>query len=135
MERKLHRKQTRFLTGRQVAWIIHEYFKVQTSLSWTSLKVELKNDNVQLFNTRWDETIIAMKKQFDDEFYDRLLQQSKQLKQLLSLRVQDIVQKGESRNYTRQKKMVKMCEKARLWRCCCQGQVQAKSKHIGDCAQ
>ena len=67
-------KATRFLTGRQVAWMIHEYFKVQTSLSWTSLKVELKNDNVQLFNTRWDETTIAMKKQFDDEFYDRLLQ-------------------------------------------------------------
>ena len=31
------------------------------------LKVELKNDNVQSFNARWDETMIAMKKQPDDE--------------------------------------------------------------------
>ena len=34
------------------------------------LKVELKNDNVQSFNTRWDETVIAVKKQPDEEVQD-----------------------------------------------------------------
>ena len=33
-------------------------------------KVELKNDKVQSFNTRWDETSIAMKKQPDYEMLD-----------------------------------------------------------------
>ena len=28
------------------------------------LKVELKNDTVQSFNTRWDGTVLAMKKQW-----------------------------------------------------------------------
>ena len=31
------------------------------------LKVELKNYNIQSFNTRWDETMIVMKKQPDEE--------------------------------------------------------------------
>ena len=44
-----------------------------------NLKVELKNDNVQSFNTRWNESIIAMKEQLDDKIlqnlYYRQLQQ------------------------------------------------------------
>ena len=42
----------------------------QTNPYWISneiLKVEVKTDNVQPFNTRWDETIISMKKQPDEE--------------------------------------------------------------------
>ena len=56
------------------------------------LKVELKNDNVQSLSTRWDETVVAMQKQAD-EFLE--LPQSEQLKPLLSLYMQDTVQKGE----------------------------------------
>ena len=44
------------------------------------LKIELKNGRVQSFNTRWHETIIAMKKQPGDEIpemlYYRQLQES-----------------------------------------------------------
>ena len=44
------------------------------------LKVEMKNDNMQPFSTRWDETIIAMMKQPDVEIlgnlYHHQLQQS-----------------------------------------------------------
>ena len=72
-------------TGRQVAWMIYEYSKViDTDESfldfYDNVKVGLKNGNVESFHTRWDETIIAMKEQPDDEildnFYDRQLQQS-----------------------------------------------------------
>ena len=35
-------------------------------------KVELKNDNVQSLKTRWDGSVIAMKKQPDDEILDNL---------------------------------------------------------------
>ena len=58
--------EKRFLTGRQVAWMIYEYFKViDTDDSVLDLveilMVELNNDNVLSFNTRWDETIIAVR--------------------------------------------------------------------------
>ena len=51
---KLHKKKNRFLTERQVAWMIYEYFKVSDTDEsvWDLdeiLKVELKNDNVQSF--------------------------------------------------------------------------------------
>ena len=54
-------KEERFLSVRQVAWMIFEYFKVRDTdesvLDFSEiLKVEWKNDNVQSFNTGWDET-------------------------------------------------------------------------------
>ena len=71
---KLHKKK-RLLTGRQVACMIFEYFKFsdtdESVLDFDEiLKVELKNDNVKSFDSRWDETIIAMKKQPDEEIVD-----------------------------------------------------------------
>ena len=61
-----YHKRRVFLTGRQSAWI-YEYLKdSDADESFLDLnensKVELKNDNVQSFNTRWNETIIAMQK-------------------------------------------------------------------------
>ena len=87
MKQNLHRRKS-FLTGRLVAWMINEYFKAndtdESVLDLNEiLKVELKNDCVQSFNTRWDETIITMKKHPDDasleNVYCRPLQQSEQL--------------------------------------------------------
>ena len=63
------RKKKRYLTGRKIAWMIYEYFKVSDTDCFFNeiLKVELTNDSVHSFNTRWDETITAMKKQPDEE--------------------------------------------------------------------
>ena len=59
---------------RLVKLLIDEYFKVsdtaETVLDRHEILVELKNDNVLAFRTRWDETIIAMKKQPDEENLD-----------------------------------------------------------------
>ena len=84
---KSAQKEKRFPTGRQAAWISDAD---ESDLDLDEiLKVQLKNDNVQLFNTRWDETVIAMKKQPDCEMLENVhyhqLFQSEQLKQLLSL--------------------------------------------------
>ena len=61
------------------------------------LKVDLKNDNVHSFNTRWDVTVIAMKMQPDQETLWKCcycqLQQSERVKLLLSLNIQDTVQR------------------------------------------
>ena len=52
--------------------MIFQYFKVsdtdESVLDFSeNLKVEWKNDKVQSFNTGWDETSKATKKQLDDE--------------------------------------------------------------------
>ena len=82
--------------------MIYEYFKVsdpdESVLDLHEIKkVEWKNDNKQSFNTRWDETISAMKKQPSEGILEKLFyreeQQSEQLKPLLSLYIQDTVQK------------------------------------------
>ena len=57
--------------------VISEYFKVSDTDESVlhpdeNVKVELKTDNVQSFNTRWDETI-AMKKQPNDEISDIII--------------------------------------------------------------
>ena len=66
-----------FLTGRQVAWMTSDHFKISdTDGTFQDLpdlvKVELRSDNVQSFDTRWDETIIAMSKQFDEAVLENL---------------------------------------------------------------
>ena len=70
-------KEKRFPTGRQLAWMTYEDFKVsetdESVLDFNEiLKVEFKKDNALSLNTRWDETIIAMQKQLDEEVLDNL---------------------------------------------------------------
>ena len=88
--------------------MIYEYFKVSDTHESVLdlheiLKVELKDDNIPSFSTGWDETIIAMKKQADDENFEkwsyRQLQHS-------TVRPADTVQNGESRDHTRLNQMV-----------------------------
>ena len=56
-EEKLHRKKKRVLAGRQAPWMIFEFLKVSDTDEFVldlndTLKVGLKNDNEQSFNTR-----------------------------------------------------------------------------------
>ena len=51
--------------------MMYEYFKVsdkdESVLDLNELlEVELKSDNVQSFNTRWDESIFAMEEQLEE---------------------------------------------------------------------
>ena len=78
MEEQAAQKEKPFLTGRQAAWMIYEYFRVSDTDESVldlnvMLKVELKNDN---------EDIIAMKEQPGGEIlavlFSRQLQQSEQ---------------------------------------------------------
>ena len=53
-------QKDRFLRGRQIAFMIHDYFRVtgahDTVLDYADLfSVTLRNDDVQEFDTRWDE--------------------------------------------------------------------------------
>ena len=73
-KRKKQHNKKRFLTGRQVSWMICEYFTFSdTDESVLDLsefkKVEWKN-NIQSFDALWDETRIATKKQPDEEILE-----------------------------------------------------------------
>ena len=75
-EKEKHRKSM-FLTGRQVAWMICEHVKISDTDGAVLdiadlLKIELKGENVQTFDTKWDETINAMQKRPDEEPLENL---------------------------------------------------------------
>ena len=58
--------------------MIYEYFKVsytdESVLDFNGiLKVELKIDSVQSISTRWEETMIAMKKQPEEEILQNFI--------------------------------------------------------------
>ena len=65
---------------------------------------------MQTFVRKWDETIIAMQKQPDEELlenvYFRQLEKSDQFKQLVALYIQDTVRKSEPKSNTKLKRMV-----------------------------
>ena len=74
------------MTRRQVAWMAFDHFKIRDmdgTVLDLSEKQKLRNDTVQSFDTRWDDTVIAMRKQTDDEvlesFYSRQFNKADQL--------------------------------------------------------
>ena len=63
-EMKVH-KEDRFLRGRQIAYLIYEYFRV--TLANDSVKnyadlftVVLRNDDIQEFDSKWEENFLSM---------------------------------------------------------------------------
>ena len=60
-EMKAH-KEDRFLRGRQIAYLIYEYFRVTgaNDLELCRVTIALRNDNIQEFDTKWDEILLSM---------------------------------------------------------------------------
>ena len=60
-------KQDWFLRWRQIAYMIYDYFRVtgahDTALDYADLfSINVRNDDVQEFDTRWDEILLSMSK-------------------------------------------------------------------------
>ena len=60
-------KEDRFLRGRQIAFMVSDCFRVtgahDTVLNYADLfSVNLHDDNIQEFDTRWDEVLLYMAK-------------------------------------------------------------------------
>ena len=75
--------------GRQIAFMIDDYFRVtgahDTVLDYADLSsITLRNDNVQDFDTRWDEILLSMTKIPSDDvlesLYRMIIRESDQLK-------------------------------------------------------
>ena len=109
-------KEDRLLRGRQIAFMINDYFRVtgahDTVLYCADLfSVTLRDDNVQGFGTRWDEVLLSMSKIPSDDILESLYKlrnrASEQLGTVLELYEMEIHQKISMPNNQKLKTMVK----------------------------
>ena len=94
LEEEKAQKEDRFLRGRQITFMIYDYFRVtgahDTVLDYADLfSTTFRNDNVQEFDTRWDDILLSMTKIPSDDILESLyklrIRESDQLKTVLEL--------------------------------------------------
>ena len=109
-------KEDLFLRGRQIAFMIYDYFRVTGAhgavLDYADLfSVTLHDDNVQEFDTRRDEILLSTTKIPSDDTLESLfklrIRESAQVKTVLELYDMEIYQKISVPNYQKLKTMVK----------------------------
>ena len=93
--------------GRQIAFMIYDYFRGtgahDTVLDYADYSLSLYDDNIQEFDTRWDEVLLSMSKIPSDDILESLyklrIRESAQLKTVLELYDMKIHQKISVPNY------------------------------------
>ena len=116
LEEQKAQKEDRFLRGRQIAYLIYEYFQVTAA----NVSVEnfadlftivLRSDDVQEFDSKWDGILLSMTKIPPDDILEGLyklrIRESEKLKTVLELYNMEIHQKKLGPDYHRLKTMVK----------------------------
>ena len=92
-EMKAH-KEDRFLRGRQIAYLIYEYFRVtganDSVENYADLfTVVLRDDDIQEFDSKWDEIVLSMTQIPSDDILESLyklrIRESEKLKTVLEL--------------------------------------------------
>ena len=115
-EEQKAQKDDRFLRGRQIAFMIYDYFRVvgahDAVLDYADFSLLLfYDDNVQEFDTRWDEVLLSMSKIPSDDVLESLyklrIRESDQLRTVLELYDMEIHQKISMPKYEKLKTMVK----------------------------
>ena len=115
LEEQKTQKEDRFLRGRQIAYLIYEYFRVtganDSVENYADLfTVGLRNDDIQEFDSKWDGILLSMSQiPFDDileSLYKLRIRVSEKLKTVLELYDLEI-QKKLGPDYHRLKAMVK----------------------------
>ena len=116
LEEQKAQKQDRFLRGRQIAYLIYDYFRVtgiQDSVeNYADLfTISLRNDDIQEFDSKWDGILLSMTKIPPDDIMEGLyklrIRESGKLKTVLELCDLEIHQKKLGPDYHRLKTMVK----------------------------
>ena len=109
-------KEDRFLRGRQIAYLIYEYFRVtganDSVENYTDLfTISLRSDDIQEFDSKWDGTLLSMTKISPDDILEGLYKlrilESEKLKTVLELYDLEIHQKKLGPDSYRLKTMVK----------------------------
>ena len=115
-EQKAQKEEDRFLRGRQIAFMIYDYFRVtgahDTVMDYADFfSVTLHDDNIQEFGTRWDEVPLSMPKIPSDDILESLYKlrkrESAQLKTVLELYDMEIHPRTSMPNCQKLKTMVK----------------------------
>ena len=116
LEEQKAQKQDRFLRGRQIAYLIYEYFRVagaNDSVEYYAdlFTVGLRNDDIQRFDLKWDGILLSMTKIPPDDILEGLyklrIRESEKLKTVLEFYDLEIHQKIIGPDYHRLKTMVK----------------------------
>ena len=116
LEEQNAQKEDPFLRGRQIAHMICDYFRDtddhDTVLDYADLfTTHLRNEDVQEFDTRWDDILLSMTKIPPDDVLESLFKlrkrESDQLKTVLELYDREIHQKISKPDYRRLSTMVK----------------------------
>ena len=116
LEGQKAQKQDRFLRGRQIAYLIYDYFRVigihDSVENYADLfTTVLRNDDIQEFDSKWDGILLSMTKIPPDDILEGLyklrIRESEKLKTVLELYDLEIHQKKLGPDYHRLKTMVK----------------------------
>ena len=116
LEEQKAQKQDRFLRGRQIAYLIYEYFRVtganDSVENYADLfTISLRNDDIQELDSKWDGILLSMTKIPLDDILEGLyklrIRESGKLKTVLELYNMEIHQKKLGPDYHRLKTMVK----------------------------
>ena len=116
LEEQKAQKEDRFVRGRRIAFVIHDYFRVthahDTVLDDADLfTIALHDDKIQEFDTRWDEILMSFGKIPTDDVLESLYKlrtrESAQLKTELELYDMEIHQNVSKPDYQNLKTMVK----------------------------
>ena len=116
LEEQKAQKEDRFLRGRQIAYLIYEYFRVTEANDSVEnyadlFTIALRNDDIQEFDSKWDGILLSMTKIPSDDILEGLyklrIRESEKLKTVLELYDLEIHQKKAGPDCHRLKTMVK----------------------------
>ena len=116
LEEQKAQKEDRFLRGRQIAYLIYEYFRVtganDSFQNYAHLfTIGLRNDDIQELDSKWDGILLSMTKIPPDDILEGLyklrIRGSEKLKTVLELYDLETHQKNIGPDYHRLKTMVK----------------------------
>ena len=116
LEEQKAEKEDRFLRGRQIAYLIYEYFRVtganDSVENYADLfTIALRNDDIQEFDSKCDGILLSMTKIPSDDILEGLyklrIRESEKLKTVMELYNMEIHQKKAGPDYHRLKTMVK----------------------------
>ena len=116
LEEQKAQKQDRFLRGRQIAYLIYDYFRVtgvhDSVENYADLfTISLRNDDIQEFDSKWDGILLSVTKNPPDDILEGLyklrIREYEKLKTVLELYDLEIHQKKSGPDYHRMKTMVK----------------------------
>ena len=116
LEEQKAQKQDRFLRGRQIAYLIYDYFWVtganDSVENYADLfTISLRNDGIQEVDSKWDGISLSMTKIPPDDILEGLyklrIRESEKLKTVLELYDLETHQKKTGPDYHRSKTMVK----------------------------